>query len=88
MNLESEEELNTPWPLPEFEYPLKKAPHAWVERLFFLSPTWCGHCLLFVYSSVGKQGFECSKCKMCVHLKCFDEVKSKNCWNDAADQVF
>jgi len=83
----SPEELSLPWPLPEYDYPMKKSPHVW-EQKHFSKPTWCSHCTTLIKTPVGKQGYECQKCKKQVHSKCFPQVKAKNCWDEkTADAV-
>lgn len=74
-------ELSMPWPLPEYEYSLRKALHAW-EKKHFNRPSWCSHCKQFIHASVAKQGYECLKCKTRVHSNCYPQAKAKNCWND------
>jgi len=48
--------------------------HEWHKK-HFSGPTWCTHCHKFIYG-VGKQGFECRKCKFAAHKTCYAAVRS------------
>ncbi|KAI6652360.1 protein kinase C [Oopsacas minuta] len=47
------------------------------ELHFFTRPTWCSHCTQFIFG-LGKQGYQCLKCKYAVHKYCA-ELISFNC---------
>ena len=47
------------------------------ELHFFTNPTWCSHCTQFIFG-LGKQGYQCLKCKYAVHKYCADLI-SFNC---------
>lgn len=47
------------------------------ELHFFTTPTWCSHCTQFIFG-LGKQGYQCLKCKYAVHKYCADLI-SFNC---------
>eukprot|EP01098_Paradermamoeba_levis_P000846 TRINITY_DN1097_c0_g2_i1.p1 TRINITY_DN1097_c0_g2~~TRINITY_DN1097_c0_g2_i1.p1 ORF type:complete len:561 (-),score=154.35 TRINITY_DN1097_c0_g2_i1:178-1803(-) len=85
VNLESESEMKTPWPLPRgINYANKKSPHLFVET-FFKTPTWCDHCTNFIEGVGEKQGYRCSQCDYSVHKACYGKCKSKNCWDRSRD---
>eukprot|EP01119_Soliformovum_irregulare_P017506 TRINITY_DN5223_c0_g1_i1.p1 TRINITY_DN5223_c0_g1~~TRINITY_DN5223_c0_g1_i1.p1 ORF type:complete len:636 (-),score=169.56 TRINITY_DN5223_c0_g1_i1:47-1954(-) len=46
--------------------------HQLVKR-HFTSPTYCQHCGGFIWG-LGKQGYACTECKYCVHVKCKEVI--------------
>ena len=82
VDLESEIELETPWPLAQDSYTHKKIPHE-LKRVPLLRPRWCDNCMSFIKVPVA---FSCKNCEFLVHLDCASNIREKHCWGTKINQ--
>jgi len=51
----------------------------------FSSPTWCGFCGKFVKEILGKTGYKCFNCSMCIHKRCLEDATLQTCLEASGD---